>query len=81
MHQIQVLGSGCPKCEKVAELIGAIAKEQGVEIELSKVSDPKVIMDFGVMRTPAVVVDQQLVHSGSIPTHEQVNQWLKAPLD
>lgn len=76
MHQIQVLGSGCRKCEKVAELICAIAKEQGVEIELSKVSDPKVIMDFGVMRTPAVVLDQQLVHSGSIPTHEQVSLWL-----
>lgn len=74
--QIQVLGSGCSKCVKTAEVIAEIAAKQGVAVEVSKVSDPAVMMNYGVMSTPAVVVDGELVHSGSIPHSEQVVSWL-----
>ena len=76
MKQIMVLGSGCAKCIKTAELIEKIAEELAVEVDISKESDPETIMSFGVMSTPAVVIDNGLVHSGSIPQQEQIKAWL-----
>lgn len=76
MKNIKVLGSGCAKCVKTAELIEKVANEQGVSVSVSKETSPQVIMSYGVMSTPAVVVDENLVHSGSIPHREQVTQWL-----
>lgn len=76
MKVIRVLGSGCTKCIKTKTVIEQIAKELGVRVEVLKETNPEVMMQFGVMRTPAVVVDDQLVHSGSIPHREQIEQWL-----
>ena len=78
MKNIQVLGTGCAKCVKTAEVILAIAKELGIEVNVTKETDVQVIMAYGVMSTPAVVIDEKLVHSGSIPHHQDVEQWLKA---
>lgn len=76
MKIVKVLGSGCRKCEKTADIIQEVARAQDISVELEKVSDPQVIMRYGVMRTPAVVVDEQLVHSGSVPRPQDVAQWL-----
>ncbi|UTW01955.1 thioredoxin family protein [Amphritea atlantica] len=78
MKNIKVLGSGCSKCVKTAELIEKLAAELGVEAAVEKESDVQVIMGYGVMRTPAVVVDEQLVHSGSIPTQADITTWLQS---
>lgn len=77
MKEIQVLGMGCTKCTKTAELIQAVAAESGTPVRVIKETSPEVIMRFGVMSTPAVVVDQVLVHSGSIPDRKTVEGWLK----
>ncbi|WP_338055915.1 thioredoxin family protein [Thalassolituus pacificus] len=77
MKIVKVLGSGCSKCEKVAQSISAIAAEKKIEIELIKETSPEAMMSYGVMRTPAVVVDEQLVHSGSIPHREDIEGWLQ----
>ena len=76
MKQIKVLGSGCTKCTKTAELIDKLAQESGVHVNVTKETDPQVIMGYGVMSTPAVVIDEQLVHSGSIPHRDQGQTWL-----
>jgi small redox-active disulfide protein 2 len=76
MKTISVLGSGCAKCTKTAALIEETAKAMGCEVEVVKQTDPEVIMGFGVMSTPAVVVDGQVVHSGSMPLRAQIEQWL-----
>jgi small redox-active disulfide protein 2 len=76
MKTIKVLGSGCTKCQKTAEMISRIAAESAVEVSVIKVTDPAVMMDYGVMSTPAVVVDEQLVHSGSIPHRADIEAWL-----
>lgn len=76
MKQIQVLGSGCAKCTKTAELIEKIAREQGSPVNVTKETDPQVIMAYGVMSTPAVVINEQLVHSGSVPHTAQIQEWL-----
>lgn len=76
--KIQVLGTGCSKCVKTAAVIEEIAVKQGVEVEVVKETSPEVMMEYGVMSTPAVAVDGELVHSGSIPHSEQIIQWLTA---
>jgi len=78
MKTIKVLGSGCAKCAKTAELIAAIASELNIPVSIEKETDARTIMAFGVMSTPAVVVDEQLVHSGSVPHREDIKKWLEA---
>ncbi len=77
MKEIKVLGSGCTKCIKTAEIIQWVAKECGVAVNVIKDTSLETIMEYGVMRTPAVIVDNQLMHSGSIPEKKQIEEWLK----
>ena len=77
MIRIEVLGSGCAKCVKTAELIKLVADDCGLQVEVSKETSPEVMLKYGVMSTPAVIVDQQLVHSGSVPDRQKIELWLK----
>ena len=77
MKNIVVLGSGCTKCIKTAEFIESIAKELSIPVTVSKETSPEVMMSFGVTSTPAVVVGDILVHSGSIPPRDKITTWLK----
>mgnify|MGYP000589709847 CR=1 FL=1 len=76
MKKIQILGTGCPKCKKLAESAEIAAKALGIEYELAKVSDINEIMKFGVMMTPALVVDGQVKVVGKVPTPEEVKKLL-----
>ena len=76
MKNIKVLGTGCANCKTVAKLIAAVAEEKGIAIELEKVEEIREIMSFGILSTPGVVVDGQVVHSGGIPSRQQIEQWL-----
>ena len=71
MLEIKVLGSGCKKCVKTADLIETIAAEKSVGANVIKETSSEAIMGYGVMSTPAVVIDEQVVHAGSIPTREK----------
>lgn len=77
MKKIQILGTGCPKCKKLAELTEQATKELGIEYELEKVTKINDIMKFGVMVTPALVVDGQLKVAGRVPDVEQLKEMLK----
>ena len=77
MKEIKVLGSGCTKCVKTAEFIQSVANDRGIVVNVVKETDPEAIMSYGVMSTPAVVVDNQLMHSGSIPDRKKIEDWLK----
>ena len=74
--KIQILGTGCPKCKKVAEVAEKAVKELGVEAEVVKITDINEIMNFGVMMTPALAIDGDVKVSGKIPSIEQVKEWL-----
>lgn len=76
MKIIKVLGSGCKKCLETTELVQAVADEKGVTITIEKVTDMALIMAYEVMSTPAVVIDEKVVHKGSKPTKEQVAMWI-----
>ena len=76
MKQIKILGTGCAKCIKTAEIIQTVADSSNVPVEIAKEASPEVIMSYGVMSTPAVVIDEQLMHSGSIPSQSMIREWL-----
>lgn len=74
--KVQVLGTGCPKCKTLAERTQQAADRTGVAIELEKVTDINDILDFGVMTTPALVVDGKVRISGKVPTIDEIGRLL-----
>ncbi len=76
MKNIKVLGSGCANCKSTMALIEQVAKEKGAEVTLEKVEDLVEIMNYGVMSTPAVVIDETVVHAGGVPDRKKVEGWL-----
>ena len=77
MKRIDILGTGCPKCRKLAENAEAAARELGIEIELVKVTDINQIMTFGVMMTPGIVVDGEVNASGKVSSTAEIKGWLQ----
>lgn len=75
---IKVLGTGCTNCKNTIALIDQVAKAKGVEVKLEKVEELREIMGYGVMSTPGVVVNGQVVHAGGVPSREKIEQWLAA---
>ncbi len=76
MRKLQVLGTGCPKCKKLAENAEAAARALGIEYTIEKVTDINEIMKFGVMMTPALVVDGTVKVVGKVPTPEEIRKLL-----
>jgi small redox-active disulfide protein 2 len=77
MKKIQILGTGCPKCKKLAENAEIAAKELGMEYELEKVTKIGDIMKFGVMITPALAVDGSVKVAGKVASVEQLKEFLR----
>jgi arsenite-transporting ATPase len=73
---ITVLGKGCSRCESTVQRIEREAKDIGVPVTITKITDADQITAHGVTATPAVMIDGKIVHSGGIPTHEAVREWL-----
>jgi len=76
MKDIKILGTGCPKCKKLGELAEKAAKELGIDYRIEKVSDLNEIMDFGIMITPALVVNGKVKIAGKIPKVEDIKKIL-----
>ncbi len=76
MKKIQILGTGCPKCTKLAENAEAAAKALGLEFDIEKVTDIGEIMTFGVMVTPALAIDGQVKVVGKVPSSEEIQRLL-----
>jgi small redox-active disulfide protein 2 len=77
MKKVEVLGGGCAKCKILAEQVVIAAEQAGVEIELVKVEDFTEIMKYGVMVTPALVVDGDLKFSGKVVKAKDLIKYLK----
>ncbi|HED65045.1 MAG TPA: thioredoxin family protein [Planctomycetes bacterium] len=77
MSVIRILGPGCANCAKTANLIAEVARELGVDATIEKETDVATIMKYGAMSTPGVVIDEELVHAGGVPTVEEVRSWLR----
>jgi len=75
--KIQILGTGCPKCNQLAELTEKVAKEIGLDFQLEKITDLEKIMEFGVMMTPALAIDNEVKIIGKIPSADELKKILK----
>ena len=75
--EIEVLGSGCSKCRVTIGMIERIAHDLGVAVEITKIQNPEEIQRHGVHATPAVIIDGKIVHSGGLPSHDEIQGWLK----
>jgi len=75
--KIEILGVGCAKCHKLEEMVRDIASKEGIDADISKVEDFKKIITYGVMTTPALVVNGDVKVAGKIPSEDQIKSWLK----
>lgn len=76
--QIKILGQGCANCKKLYEETAKAVQELGVDAEITKVEDIKDIVKFGVMRTPALVVNDNVKAVGKVLTAEEIKKILQA---
>jgi len=76
MKKIQILGTGCPKCKKLAESAEAAIKDLGVEFEIEKVTEINEIMKFGVMMTPALAIDGKVKVVGKVLSPDEIKSML-----
>ena len=76
MMNIKVLGTGCAKCKKVEEVVKKAVEEMGIEARIEKVEEISKIMEYGVMKTPAVVVNEDVKIVGKVPTIEEIKKFL-----
>lgn len=73
---IKILGTGCSNCKKLEANARAAVKELGIEATVEKVEELKDIMAYGVMKTPALVVDEQVKVMGRVPSVEDIKKYL-----
>ncbi len=76
MKKIQILGTGCAKCIKLAQNAEEAAKQAGVDLEIEKVTDIKKIMEFGVMMTPGLAIDGEVKVVGKVLSPEEIKKLL-----
>jgi len=76
MKKIQIFGTGCPKCRKLAENAEAAAKELDIEHEIEKVADINEMMKFGVMMTPTLAIDGQVKSIGKVVSPDEIKAML-----
>ncbi len=77
MKKVQILGSGCAKCHKLAENVQEASKVLGIEIDLEKVSDIESIMKSGILTTPGLVIDGRVVASGKLLKPDEIIKLLQ----
>jgi small redox-active disulfide protein 2 len=78
MKNVKVLGIGCANCRNTVALVQEVAQARGVEITLEKVEKMEDIVGYGLMATPGVVIDGQVVHAGGVPPRSKVEAWFAA---
>ncbi len=74
--KIQVLGTGCAKCKKLTENAEKAAERLGLECDIEKVTDLNEIMEFGVMMTPALALDGEVIFAGKVASVEEIKEAL-----
>lgn len=76
MVDVKVLGAGCANCAKLQQMVERALVQTGVQATVTKVEDVQAIMRYGVMSTPALVIDERVVSAGKVPDVAQVATWL-----
>lgn len=75
--EIKILGTGCSRCKSLEKLAREVVEKEQIQANVTKVEDIMAIMNYGVMSTPALVVNEKVEIRGRIPSYEEVKQVLK----
>jgi len=76
MKKVKILGSGCGKCNQLADAVKAVIASEGIEASVEKVEDIQQIMAYNILSTPALVVDEKVLCKGRVPSHEELKELL-----
>ena len=76
--EVKILGTGCPKCQRLEQVTREAAAEAGIEIQVGKVTDINDIMDYDIMATPGLVVNGVVKAAGRVPQKDEIVVWLQA---
>ncbi len=74
--EIKILGPGCPKCKTLDKMTREVVEKNGINAKITKVEDIMEIMKYGVMSTPAIVVDEKVLVKGRVPSYDEIKQLL-----
>lgn len=74
---IKILGSGCPNCKRLEQLTQEVVKEMGVNATFEKVQDIQKIMSYGIMSTPALVIDEKVKVYGKVPNKDVIKKYIE----
>lgn len=74
---VKILGTGCKKCLNLEEKVRLLIAENNIEAEVEKVTDINKMMDYGIMMTPGLVINEKVKSVGIIPKDEEIINWLK----
>ncbi len=74
--EIKILGTGCPKCKTLEKLTRETVKKEGIDANITKEEDIMKIMEYGVMKTPGLVIDEKVIFSGRMPSVKELTNIL-----
>ena len=78
--EIKILGSGCPNCKRLEKLTRRAVEELGIEAQVSHVTDMQAIMTYDILATPGLVLNEQVVSSGRVPSKAEITTFLTTAL-
>ena len=81
MLTIKILGPGCENCKRLAWLTERVVNHLGIEAQIIKVTDYTEMMQYNIISTPGLVVNEKLVSSGKIPSEAQITTWITSALE
>ncbi len=76
MLNIKVVGSGCPNCQRLEQLCRQVISEAKIDAEIEKITDFNEFATLGIMMTPGLLIDDQVMSNGRIPSKDQLGQWI-----
>jgi len=80
MLEIKVLGPGCANCKRLEQLVRQVVENMGIEANIVKVTDFNEIVNLGVLQTPGLIIEDNVVSSGRVPSLGEVEKWVKEAL-
>jgi len=78
--KIKVLGPGCARCHQLKETVTDVVKELDIDAEIEEVRDVKKIMEYSILTTPGLVIDEKVVCSGKVPSRTEVTTFITTAL-
>ncbi len=78
-RHVKILGTGCPKCKQTTAVVEEVIKENGLDVTVEKVEDIMKIMEYNVISTPVLVVDERICIKGRVPSKPEVLELLMQP--